>query len=203
MKSAGNEIRSIFSSHSGQQLPSQCFNFSGYLVFTKYIGILTSMLAVMEIPQGNTREDNKTRRTIIKDFYTHWILEHPEKKVWNKSLRAYIFVKNGSINEALGHAPRSVEATIAQMHLSEILSSAVLIERRPTKYGDKNQKRFSQMLFLKWKSSRVLVGQRKTSGEYELKSRQVTALKTGLGPNIWEGCHPFKRIPLRRILLQS
>ena len=126
------------------------------------------MLAAMEIPQGNTRDDNKARRTIIKDFYTHWMSEHPEKKVWNKSLRASIFVKNGSINEALGHAPRSVEATIAQMHLSEILSDAVFIERRPPKYGDNNQKKFSQMLILKWKSSRVLVGQRKTSGEYEL-----------------------------------
>ena len=122
----------------------------------------------MEIPQGNTREDNKARRIIIKDFYAHWMSEHPEKKVWNKSLKAYINVKNDSVNEALGHAPRFVEATLAQMHLSEILSDAVYIEKRPPKYGDKNQKKFSKMLFLKWGVSRVLIGQRKTSGEYEL-----------------------------------
>jgi len=125
-------------------------------------------IATMEIPQGNTPEDNKARRAIIKDFYSHWMSEHPEKKVWNKSLNAYINVKNNSINEALGHAPRSVEATLAQMHLSEILSDAVYINTRPPKNGDKNQKRFSKMLFLRWGVSRVLVGQRKTSGEYEL-----------------------------------
>ena len=77
-------------------------------------------------------------------------------------------VKYSSINEALGHAPRSVEATSAQLHLTEILSDAEYIESRPPKYGDKNQKKFSKMLLLKWKSSRVLVGQRKTSRDLEL-----------------------------------
>ena len=37
----------------------------------------------MEIPLGNSREDNKARKQIIKDFYASWIAEHPEKKVWN------------------------------------------------------------------------------------------------------------------------
>ena len=122
----------------------------------------------MEIPQGSAREDIKARRQIIKDFYARWMSEHPEKKVWNKSLHAYINVKNDSVNEALGHAPRSVEATSAQLHLTEILSDAVYTECRPPKYGNNNQKKFSKMLFLKWKSSRVLVGRRKNGGEYEL-----------------------------------
>lgn len=122
----------------------------------------------MEIPQGNTPEDNKARRVIIKEFYAHWMSEHPEKKIWNKSLKAYINVKNDSVNEALGHAPRSVQATLAQMHLTEILSDAKYVETRPPKHGNNNQKKFSQMLLLKWKSSRVLVGRRKNGGALEL-----------------------------------
>lgn len=50
----------------------------------------------------------------------------------------------------------------------EALSDAICVEERPTKYGDKNQKKFSKMLLLRWKSCRLLVGKRKTSGEYEL-----------------------------------
>ena len=122
----------------------------------------------MNIPKENSRAANKARRLIIKAFYADWISKHPEKKIWNQSLKAYINVKNDSVNEALGHAPRSFDATVAQIHLSEILSDAVYIDKRPPKFGDKNQKKFSRMLFLRWKSSRVLVGQRKTSGEYEL-----------------------------------
>ena len=37
--------------------------------------------------------------------------------------------------EALGHAPRSVEATLAQMHLSEVLSDAEYIEKKPSGNG--------------------------------------------------------------------
>ena len=122
----------------------------------------------MEIPRGYSREDIKARRQIIKVFYASWIAQHPEKKVWNKSLKAYILVKFDSVNEALGHAPRSFEATNAQLHLSEALSDAIYVEERPAKFGDKNQKKFSKMLLLRWKSCRLLVGKRKTSGEYEL-----------------------------------
>ena len=141
----------------------------------------------MEIPQGNTREDIKARRQIIKDFYAQWIAAHPEKRVWNKSLKAYIYVKFQSINEALGHAPRYADATLAQLQLSTVLAEAVYIENRPPKYGDKNQKSFSKMFFLRWQFSRVVVGLQTTTKEYVLyyisggsnknKSRQVTALK--------------------------
>ena len=92
----------------------------------------------MEIPKGNSREDIKARRQIIKDFYANWIAQHTDKKGWNRSLKAYIHVKNDSINEALGHAPRSIEATVAQFHLTEILQDSVFEEKIPTKIGDKN-----------------------------------------------------------------
>ena len=122
----------------------------------------------MEIPRGNSREDIKARRQIIKEFYANWITLNPEKKVWNKSLKAFISVKFASVNEALGHAPRSFEATRAQLYLSDALSDAVFIQERPPKHGDNNQKKYSKMLLLRWKSCRLLVGRRKTAGEYEL-----------------------------------
>ena len=122
----------------------------------------------MEIPKGNSREDTKKRREILKYFFVDWISKNPDKRVWNRSLNAYIYVKYDSINEILGHAPRSIAATQAQIHLSDILSDAILFDKRPPKHGDKNQKKFSKILLLRWGNSRVLIGQRKTTGDYEL-----------------------------------
>ena len=50
------------------------------------------------IPQGNTPEDAKARKQIIGDFYAKWNAEHPDKKVWNESLQAFIHIKFLSIN---------------------------------------------------------------------------------------------------------
>ena len=122
----------------------------------------------MEIPRGNDLENIKARRQIIKDFYANWIAQHPDKKVWNKSLNAYIHIKFQSINEALGHAPKSAEATIAQMHLTEVLSDAIFAEEKPPKHANQNQKRFSKILLLRWNACRLLVGVRKSTGDYEL-----------------------------------
>ena len=120
------------------------------------------------IPLGKTPEDNKARRQIIKNYYSQWILENPGKAIWNGSLQAYIHVKGTSINEILGHAPRSVEATEAQFHLTEILSEATFVDQWPPKHGDKNQKSFSKMLLLKWKQCRLLVGFQASKSEYVL-----------------------------------
>ncbi len=120
------------------------------------------------IPKGNTPEDIKERRNIIREFYSQWISINPDKIIWNTSLQAYIHVKGTSVNEILGHAPRSIEATMAQFHLTEILSQANYVKQLPTKYGDKNQKSFSKMLLLKWNGIRLLVGYQTTKGEYVL-----------------------------------
>ena len=56
---------------------------------------------INHIPTGHTKEDIKAREKLIKDFYAQWIAEHPEKKVWNRSLGAFINVKFLSINEKL------------------------------------------------------------------------------------------------------
>ena len=97
-------------------------------------------MCAMEIPQGNTREDIKARRQIIKDFYAQWIAAHPEKRVWNKSLKAYIYVKFQSINETLGHAPVSYESTKAVLNLTDLLSMAVKAKSKKAKTNDKRRK---------------------------------------------------------------
>ena len=120
----------------------------------------------MEIPKGNGRDAIKARRLIIKEYYINWISKHPDKKVWNKSLKAYIYIKYQSINETLGYAPMSYEATEAITHLSDLLSDAVIKNIKPAKTNDKNQRPYSEMIILQYKDVNVIVGKQRTTGEY-------------------------------------
>ena len=120
----------------------------------------------MEIPLGNTREDIKSRRQIIKDFYAGWIAKNPEKKVWNKSLMAYIHVKFQSINETVGHASSSYESTMEVFNLSELLSESVKVKSKPAKTNDRNQRPYSEMVFLYHRNVRLIVGKQRSTGEY-------------------------------------
>ena len=118
------------------------------------------------IPQGNEPEDNKARKKIIGDFYASWIAENPDKIVWNKCLHAYIHVKGQSINETKGHASLSYNSTSAVFHLTEILANATITEKWTPKHNDKNQKPYSQMILMRWKTYRLIVGFQKSLGEY-------------------------------------
>ena len=120
----------------------------------------------MEIPQGNTREDNKARKQIIKAFYASWIAEHPDKKIWNRSLNDYIYVKGQSINETAGHASLSFESTKAVTQLTEVLKNATVVETWTPKYGDKNQRPYSRMILLRFGKTRLIVGYQKSCQEY-------------------------------------
>ena len=48
----------------------------------------------IDLPAGNGREDIRVRDKAIKDFYSSWNGEHPEKKIWNADLNDYIHVRN-------------------------------------------------------------------------------------------------------------
>jgi hypothetical protein len=120
----------------------------------------------MEIPQGNSREDNTARKQIIKDFYASWIAEHPDKKIWNKSLCAYIHVKYQSINETKGHASGTYESTKAVFRLTEILENATLVNEKMKKQEDNNQKAFSKILVMKYKEIKLTVGYQPSKGHY-------------------------------------
>ena len=120
----------------------------------------------MEIPKGNSREDNKTRKQIIKDFYASWIADHPDKKVWNIDLQAYIHVKFRSTNETAGQASKSYESTREVLRLSEILSKARYVKTMPPKKDDENQKPYSEILIMKHQVATLIVGKQKTTNEY-------------------------------------
>ena len=120
----------------------------------------------MEIPQGKTREEIKIREKIIKDFYAGWIANNPSKSVWNKSLNAPIRVKGISINETYEHAARSFESTMEVFRLTEILSEAKIISIGPHKTDDKNQKAFSEILVMRHKKARLIVGYQPSLGDY-------------------------------------
>ena len=100
------------------------------------------------IPTGRTKEDIKVREKLIKDFYAQWIAAHPDKKVWNKSLGAFINVKFLSINETYEKASRSYESTCAVFRLTEILEQAVKTGEKPAKQNTRNQKQFEKLLIM-------------------------------------------------------
>ena len=120
----------------------------------------------MEIPKGSSPEDLKVRKRIIADFYAQWNAEHPDKKVWNKSLNAYIYVKYQSLNETKGQASVSYESTKAVLKLTEILEKAVVAKIKPAKQNDKNQKAYDQMVFMYFNGIRMLVGHQTSKDEY-------------------------------------
>ena len=120
----------------------------------------------IQIPQGNGPEYNKARKKIIGDFYSSWIAENPDKAVWNNSLQNYIHVKGQSINETKGHAAISYKSTLAVFHLTEIMKNATIAEEWVPKSKDKNQKPYSKMLLMRWKTYRLIVGFQKSKSEY-------------------------------------
>lgn len=125
-----------------------------------------AIMIIMEIPRGNSREDIQARKLLIKDFYAGWIAEHPDKKVWNKSLGAYIHVKFQSINETSGQASISYESTSAVLTLTDLLEKAVVSKVKPAKTNDRNQKPYDTMTFLYHNGIRLLVGHQKSTNEY-------------------------------------
>ena len=111
-----------------------------------------------EIPKGRTKEEIRTREQIIKDFYTKWIAEHPDKKVFNTVLGKYICVKFLSINETYEKASRSYESTLAVFRLTEILQNAMFVEELPAKRNTRNQKQFEKILVMQHENIKLTVG---------------------------------------------
>ena len=120
----------------------------------------------MEIPRGNSWEEIKTRKQIIKDFYAKWISNHPQKMIWNDELKDYIHVKFQSINETVGRASGSYESTLAVLLLSDVLSKAKLNAVKARKQEDKNQKSFEKILVMRFGSIKLTVGKQRSTGEY-------------------------------------
>lgn len=58
------------------------------------------------IPRGISSDAIKLRRQMIYDFYEQWKSAHPEKSVYNKSLKANILIRQESVVEAAAHAAK-------------------------------------------------------------------------------------------------
>ena len=111
-----------------------------------------------DIPKGRTKDEIKAREKLIKDFYSQWISENPEKKIWNNNLGAFIHVKFLSINETYEKAARNYESTLAVFRLTEILEKAVIIGEKATNRMTRNQKQFDKLIILKHGEVKLTVG---------------------------------------------
>ncbi|MBQ9410738.1 MAG: hypothetical protein IJU21_03930 [Bacteroidales bacterium] len=120
----------------------------------------------IDIPKGDSPEDIRARKKIIGDFYAKWNSEHPDNRVWNESLNNFIYVKYHSLNETRGHASGTYESTKAVLNLTEIMEKATLIEEKPRKQGDNNQKIFSKIFIMKYGRAKLTVGFQPSMGHY-------------------------------------
>ena len=118
-----------------------------------------------DIPKGRTKDEIKAREKLIKDFYSQWISEHPEKKIWNNNLGAFIHVKFLSINETYEKAARNYESTLAVFRLTEILENAVIIGEKATNRMTRNQKQFDKLIILKNGEVKLTVGLQRSTQE--------------------------------------
>lgn len=118
-----------------------------------------------DIPLGRTKEDIKARERLIKDFYSQWIAKHPDKKVWNRSLGAFIHVKFLSINETYEKAARNHESTLAVFRLTEILEKAIVIGEKTINPKTRNQKQFKKLIVLRLDNVKLTIGLQRSTNE--------------------------------------
>lgn len=103
-----------------------------------------------DVQMGDSPEDRRSRARLIKQFYCQWLQNHEDKRVFNKSLNDYIYVKYISINETAGHASLRYLSTLAVLQLDSILPNAILKDSKPVDQRKKNQKGFRRMLMMEY-----------------------------------------------------
>jgi len=126
---------------------------------------------------GNTKEDKIQRKQFIVNFYGKWIAANPEKRLYNKSLQAFIEVRFLSLEETAGHASLKYKSTVAVTFLSEVIENALvqkdkkgnIITEMP-KPNVKNQARFSKIYVMNYEKAdfgniKLTVGELRGSGQ--------------------------------------
>ena len=103
-----------------------------------------------EVPQGQRKEEMYIRKKFIKDFYAIWNAANPTKHVYNIDLNDFISVRFLSIQETSLLAALSYKSTLAVTYLTEILERAKVKERVKPKPNNQNQKRFSEMILMRY-----------------------------------------------------
>ena len=146
-------------------------------------------LDINGIATGGTKEDKKQRKQFIVDFYGKWIITNSEKRLYNKSLEAFIEVRFLSVEETAGHASTTYQSTVAVTFLSEILENAVVQKDKKgniiadaPKPNVKNQARFAKFYVMKYEKANF--GKIKlTAGELRGSKQKIqyciTAIENG------------------------
>ena len=97
----------------------------------------------IEIPTGESKEDFKTRKEIIWQFYQDWKKKNPSQKRYNLDLKV-------SIDETSHQAAKSYLSTLAVLQLDSILTMAKKYRMVKAKPNNKNQKQFNKLLWMKY-----------------------------------------------------
>jgi hypothetical protein len=136
-----------------------------------------------KIPFGDTKEEKKERKQFIKDFYRTWETENPSKKIFNRSLNAFIHVRYISVDETIGQASHRYISTLAVTFLTEIIENAV--QKGFPKNADstkKNQKGFEKIITMEYRKKdfgiiKLTVGVKR--GTKEKIQYCITAIENG------------------------
>ena len=104
---------------------------------------------IINVPQGNEKEDLLTRRNIIANFYREWKEKNPLQKKYNVSLKDFINIRFVSITETCTHASRTYLSTLAVLQLDAILTNAKKVKTIPAK-NNANQKPFDKMIVMEY-----------------------------------------------------
>lgn len=102
------------------------------------------------IPMGESTEAIKIRRQMIYDFYEQWKVLHPDKSIYNKSLKSNILIRQESVIEAAAHAAKRYKSTLAVYKLDEVLAKATKVSEDIPKPGNKNQRKLIRMILMSY-----------------------------------------------------
>ena len=113
------------------------------------------------IPKGDSKEDIKKREKIIKEFYKQWAqikrgnckedcryCKKSCRKVYNKSLKENIYVKQISVTDTVEHSSKSYLSTLAVLQLDTILQLARKIDTVKASANSNNQNVFEKMILM-------------------------------------------------------
>ena len=104
----------------------------------------------IKVPTGDSKEDFKTRKQIIWQFYQEWKKKNPSQKRYNLALKDFINIRFVSIDETSHQAAKSYLSTLAVLQLDSILTMAKKYRMVKAKPKDKNQRQFNKLLWMKY-----------------------------------------------------
>jgi len=112
------------------------------------------------IPKGMEKANLKAREKVISEIYRRWFDRNQDRCVYNIDLKDFIHIRFESLNETINKAARNYQSTIAIFRLNDILQKAKVTGYEKPKQN-KNQSKYIQLIIMRWKSAKLIVGVRK------------------------------------------